>query len=285
MMHSQPIPPNVRPTPPKSLDEDTKFEKRGNSIPLAGDKDQSYKFESIGSEDTETISEGQCTQVGELVDIWGEIVESEAEKAGEFWKHYFEYKKERVGEYIEVRWRSLQSTGFIQPQRKMEFNKLGSVTVTTYVATLGDDLYFSMRTFIQGSISEFRVLLTFLIFFAINALVFWDTVKYSGYNDWGQWEEKIDLTQIFDSTGNIITLLTIAAIVLGIPLFRGATGEKKDLFEFWRNPIREIYYDEAIALSKIVHNAMMYAANQVGIDTKKLEPRVPFYQQRTKPRI
>jgi hypothetical protein len=234
--------------------------------PLSHESDKLYTFKSIGKDDAVIefgIDKSQHGQVGSELDFWGDLIEGEAEKAGEFWKHYFTHKSQHLPDDVAVSWQYLRSSGFNQPVRRMEFNKLGAVTVTTYVATMGDSLHISFRVFILAKISQVKVALTVLLILGMTNLFNGD----GGFTDFG--------------------FSTVMAIVLVIAyaLHRNITSGTGDWFEPWRDPVRLIYHDEAVALSKVVHNAMMMAADQVGIDRKKLEPRVPFYQQRTKPRI
>jgi hypothetical protein len=49
--------------------------------------------------------------------------------------------------------------------------------------------------------------------------------------------------------------------------------------------VHELYYDDMAALSTMVHQSILFAAQQVGIDTTKLEKHEPAYSPKNRSKL
>jgi hypothetical protein len=84
--------------------------------------------------------------------------------------------------------------------------------------------------------------------------------------------------------GCMETMAVLAALPYIIAGYLG-TVRKGSLMAFFILPPDELRFDEAYALSSAVHRSILYAADQLDIDTTKLEPHEPHYKRRRAPRL
>lgn len=166
----------------------------------------------------------------------------------------------------------------------MEFNTFNGATVAVYCAQQGQDLYISWRAFIKAKISDVRV----WAHVGASALVAWFAI--SGVNDFqssllGYGGVGGFRSIPFFNPLSLAVVGFVAVLFFLPPIIWGFLNREGDIAAFWRLPVNELYFDEVVALTKVVHNSIILAAVSVGIDEKKLLPRTPYYQQRHKPRI
>lgn len=250
---------------------------------------QQYQFEpqaasgiqvsSVGSYDGDIPYGNQYSQVGELVDMWANLFEQQGDKAGAFWEAYGIIMSSREMPGVERRIDRLSATGFKAPTRRMEFVKRNPVTVVVYFATQGKDLYVSWRAFVQGSLSLLRIVM-WLILCAVVAFPFGSKTMRQ-YDSFGNtWEST--RFEAGPWLGVAIGVALVTAILIAL---YGMIYRRGDALALLRTALNELQVDDVAALSSAVHYSLVQAADKVGIDTTKLEPREPFYNHRRKARI
>lgn len=209
----------------------------------------------------------QYEQVGELVDMWGDLFEGYAPQAPEYGALFEKLQTQRSIPDLSIKWEKLYATGFVAPSRWMQFYQRSPVTVAVFVAKQGSDLYISWRAFVQAKISEARIAI-WLIISAVLALPF-------------SFSTDMFLSDpTFEIESFAIAAAIIAAIIGGIGAGMGVYYRKGDYLALLREPLNELQYDDVTALTNSIHASLIQAANQLNIDTKKFEAREPFYKAR-----
>lgn len=220
---------------------------------------------------SDAVLGNQYAQVGELVDIWADLVEGYGDKAADFWTAFYESFSQRQIKTVTDSRERLTSTGFYPSSREMTFIRRDPVTIAVFVAKQGADLYVSWRAFIQGKISQLRVA-AWLVIVGLASLPFsFDTDVWRG-------------TTEFNSDSFLKTYLIILAITGILIGLNGLFYRKGDILGLLRESLHELQVDELASLSAAVHKSILTAADKVGIDTTKLEPREPFYINRQRKR-
>lgn len=212
----------------------------------------------------------QFGQVGYLVDMWADVIEGFGSQTNEFWKAFYEARNARDVPRLKTYWEELRSTGFSPKMRRMSFNKRGPVTVALLIAKQGNDLYVSWRAFIQNRISAARVIVWILLVLLASVPASVET------HWWGGYEINVEILAASFGAGIIATGLLI--ILFG--LFR----QNGDAWALLRPRIHELQYDEIASLSTVIHQCILDAADKLGIDKTKLEPREPTYLGRSRKR-
>lgn len=235
----------------------------------------SSAFKQVGTDDGVAQFYGnQYAQVGDLVDMWADLLEGHGERATDFWAAFLAHFRDRdimgVGPYS----RPLTATGLFAPYRQMEFVKRGVVNIPIYVATQGKDLYISWRAFVQGQISLVKLVVWLLVCLVI-ALPFSLQEKYVNF---GETSTSINSGRWF-----ILAIITIVATGVWAVAY-GLFYRQGDWQALWREPVNELQFDDVASLTDAVHNSLIAAADKVGIDTTKLQEREPFYTPRGRKR-
>jgi hypothetical protein len=215
----------------------------------------------------------QYQQVGQFVDGWSDLVEGFGDKAEEVVGTCDGLMGERGIAAMSSKWDELTATGVNAPSREMRFYHRSPVTVTVYTARQGKDLYVSERVFIQGEINKMKLVIIGIACLLLACMLSFETnVTFTG-------------TETHFNFGTF--LWASVAVMVGVAVALSAWGASRrgDYLAFVRKPIHEHHYDDISSLAKGVHNSLIAAADIVGIDTTKLEPREPIFKRRRKPRL
>lgn len=220
---------------------------------------------------SDAVLGNQYAQVGELVDMWADLVEGYGDKAADFWTAFYEsFNQRQIKATTDSRER-LTSTGFYPVRREMTFIRRDPVTIAVFVAKQGADLYVSWRAFIQGKISDIRIVVWLIIAVVISLPFSFDTDVWQGTTEF--------------NTASFLRTFVFMLIATGILIaLNGLFYRKGDILGLMRESLHELQVDELASLSAAVHKSILTAADKVGIDTTKLEPREPFYINRQRKR-
>lgn len=215
----------------------------------------------------------QYEQVGEVVEMWADLIEGYGYRAEEFFQAFDEFVASRSIPEQHAAWDDLTATGFNAPARTMRFYRRNPVVIAVYIARQGADLYVSWRAFVQGKISEVKLALVgiFCVFLALLLSL----------------RIQIGYGAITSVDGEALLrnfIILAVACLIGIATY-GVFYRKGDYLALLRNPIYELHYDDVTSLASAVHKSLIAAADKIGIDITKLEPREPVYSPRRRPRI
>lgn len=240
-----------------------------------GGRSSSSAISEVGVNDGSAELYGnQYAQVGDLVDMWADLIEGYADKASDFWTAFATHYRERDIKGAGIYADKLTATGLWAPYRRMNFVKRGVVTVPIYVATQGKDLYVSWRAFIQGQISLIKVGVWLILCFLLALPLSLEET----FVRFGETSTRLDSGRCLSSGLTIVVVTGILAAAYGFFYRQG------DWQALWREPIHELQIDDVASLTSAVHKSVIAAADQVGIDTTKLEAREPFYNPRGRKR-
>ena len=224
----------------------------------------------------------QYAQVGELVDMWADLVEGHADKAAEFWKAFEASFTSRDVKEARLYLEDLSSTGLWAPFRQMQVVRRGVVSIPIYIATQGKDLYVSWRAFIQGQVSLVKLVLWVILSFAV---VYPFSMKERIIEDYRSGFFTGYITRSELDPEKWLPLGILVLVVTGVlAVTYGFFRRQGDWQAVWREPINELQIDDVASLTSAVHKSVIAAADQVGIDTTKLEAREPFYNPRGRKR-
>lgn len=212
----------------------------------------------------------QYAQVGEIVDMWADLIEGYAAKTTDFWQAFKTHFEARGLTGYSPRSDYLTATGLFAPYRKMEFVRRGVVTIPIYIAVQGKDLYISWRAFVQGQISLIKVV-GWLI---ICLLLTFPFALEEKYEQFGEVSTTLNSGKCLSSFVMVVVVTGVIAAAYGFFYRQG------DWQALWREPLNELQVDDVASLSSAVHYSLIAAADQVGIDTTKLQAREPFYTPR-----
>ena len=213
----------------------------------------------------------QHAQMGELVHMWADLIEGAGEQAEGFVEQLLSSLSTRQIENARLRWDHLNASGFLVPSRQMLFCKRRPVTVAIYIARQGRDLYVSWRAFVQGKFAWSKALLAV----AVSVLVtYFMTFGFTLSGD------PLLLIQY-----RFIDIVLVFVVIVVLSALFGVFFRYGDAEALWRGRIQELHYDDIVSLTLAVHNSILQAADQVGIDTTKLEKWGPFYAPQNRRRI
>lgn len=200
-------------------------------------------------------------QVGQLIDYWGQTLPGYADKASDFWIAWRKFMKASKITNAGLSWDWLMGTGVPSQERKMIFIRRNGATVTLYIATQGNDLFISIRAFIQTPLN-YLLLLVFLVISAGTAWYYKQMFWPSFYN------QGVDGT-FLAVTGVVFAILCILAAVNGR----------------LRLPPSNLYLDDITSLASAVHQGIVASADKVGIDETLITPYQPQPLQAWKKRF
>lgn len=205
----------------------------------------------------------QFSQVGFLVEFWGDSIDDYGSKHEEFWKKYQQRKAAKGLEGLEVTTKRLRSQTFNTFEREMEFNYRDPVTVTVYFLPDGQDLYISWRSFIQQPVSESKVIAV-----AMLVVTFWLT--FGNLGNIPTFDLGVFLLWLL-----IIGLATLVGwlVVFGAIFAWGYFRCEGDFLYLLRKPISEQHADDVKRLANAIHSSIIAAADEMGVDTAKLSAR------------
>ncbi len=225
----------------------------------------------------------QYAQVGELVDMWADLIEGHADKAADFWKAFEESFSCRGINEARLDFENLSSTGLWAPFRRMQVVRRGVVSIPIYVATQGKDLYVSWRAFLQGQVSLIKLVLWVILSFVVVVPFSMMERIYEAYNEYGFFTGYVTRSELDPEKWlplGILVLVVTGALAAAYGFFR----RQGDWQAVWRKSINELHVDDVASLTSAVHKSIVAAADQAGIDTTKLEAREPFYNPRSRKR-
>lgn len=201
-------------------------------------------------------------QFGEVVDMWGDLIEGYGMQAEDFFKSFHTIMVERKMLIDKTRWHELSAGGFNAPTRSMQFYYREPVTIAVYVARQGVDLYVSWRVFVRGGISIVKVI-------ALMTLGLITAIPFSREN-----VSQLFGEEIMVNLGMLISTIFIVWFVLfSFVSVYGIFFRQGDNLSLLREPFHELHHDDVISLSQAVHRSIIAAADGVGIDITKLQPR------------
>lgn len=233
-----------------------------------------------------TFYSSQYRQVGQLYDLWADLIEGYGEKGADFFNTFLTILEDRNAWRIEQDWKDLKSTGFFAPKRTVYMVSREPAHIAVLIAKQGADLYISWKEYVQTGISRTRVLtvlgLNILFYTFVNLIFFGSALPQFGYYVYFGSGAPVFYFSFF----GVIALILFGVLGLFPPLIFWGRFRRGDWFALLRKPLNEIHLDEVIALAQAVHKSMIAAADKMGIDTSKLLVREPFYSNRQrKPRI
>jgi hypothetical protein len=206
----------------------------------------------------------QHAQVGALVERWADVLEGAGEKAGAFWEAFYQSYSSREIPRFEDDWEMLSSNLlYSPPQREMLFVRRGPITIAVLLAQQGADLYTSWRCFIKNPVAWWRVAAVLVVAILIGWPFAYTNEVLSGTH--------YELSRHFNATLVTFVVLMVLIGIYGL-LFRAG-----DAGSLLRAQIHELQYDEVASLTTVIHKSLIHAADKLGIDTAKLEPRTPVY--------
>lgn len=222
----------------------------------------------------------QYAQVGTQVDMWADLIPGQGDQGAKFYFEFLNQLKARQIVDIQTERKKLTATGWFAPKRNMEFTQRGAVSVTTYIANQGTDLYISWRVFLSGTISWIKVFLVAVLgFFIYTGTLFGiyslDRPLYAIERAFMSLTVHFQVSEFLIFGGCVLTAFFL--VYLFGTLFR-----KGDGWALLRKPINELQVDEVISLGLAVHQSVMTALDQVGIDSTTLRHYEPFYTQRNR---
>lgn len=196
-------------------------------------------------------------QVGELVDIWADLIEGFGEQAPDFFQKFHTIMMQRKIGGSKAYWGNLSTTAFQAPQRGMQYYFRSPVTITVFVARQGSDLYVSWRAFVQSEVSVVKIIV-------LLGLAMVMSIAFSNHIF------GVSVSQFYTYfRGFIFSTVALFSLVAIYGFFR----RRGDHLGLLRNSLHELHYDDVISFSEAVHRSIIVAADQVGIDTAKLQPR------------
>lgn len=238
-------------------------------------------YEKRGILNPETFFSSQFEQVGQLVDMWADLLEGFGDKIGQFAAGLQVSLELREIERLDVAEDKLKSSGFFPVSRKMGFCRRDEVTLVVYVAKQGKDLYVSWRAFIQAQISPVKIAM-FAAAAVLLALIVPYHLRVVGQTQVSPFMPVQD--DFFTSLINFTATIVVYALVIGLfVVWRGFFYNRGDFLALVREPLNELQVDDIASLANAVHKSVLFAAEQIGVDVAKLEKREPFYAKRRKP--
>ncbi|MDL1894382.1 hypothetical protein FBQ87_16070 [Sphingobacteriales bacterium CHB3] len=154
----------------------------------------------------------------------------------------------------------------------MFFIRRNPVTVTVYVASQGNDIYMSYRTFLQSDFMQGRVAIVTVIG-ALIGFALGETILRFLLWDWSEFPRLF----AFIGGGGVVAILIVA--MLGLIYHRGDAGY------FFRQPLHELVIDDAQALTLLVQRSLLTAAEVADIKLNTLEKQEPFAVPRNRPKL
>ncbi len=233
-----------------------------------------YPLRPLGEYDPNKLLMGnQFGQVGYVMDMWGELILDAQPQSAWFWQNFAAFLERNKMPGVSTEFKSLEATGFWSQSRTMYFLQKAPVTVTIYLASFGNDLYMSYRTFLQGAIDQIRVSM-----FVIAAyIIHWIFIN-------------IRSGTIFGGRGttywlDILWLVIALVVVFGFASFWAYVNRNGDYLYLYRQEVNELHFDDAVAMTSLVHKGLLNAANATGIETKTLETHEPFYLPKNRAKL
>jgi hypothetical protein len=146
--------------------------------------------------------------------------------------------------------------------------------MTVYIATQGNDLYVSWRAFIQAEISKVKLVLVGLACLLLACPFSIERqVTFAGTDSSFNFGSFVEAS---------IGWLVVAVVVLTAWGFFYRGG---DFLALIREPLNELQIDDLNAMAAAVHKSVVHAADDLGIDTAKLETYEPSYKRRPQKRL
>lgn len=235
------------------------------------DDGDGLKVWDVDSYHTQEGDASQHFQVGDLLERWADIVEEFGEKAGEFWEAFDEEIKRRDIPRLQNEWKLLSTNRtFDTRQREVRFVRRGPVAIAVLIARQGEDLYLSWRCFLKNKVLAWKV----VALAAIAAFIGWP-LAYDG---------ALFTEASYHLVQHVIAGVVVFFLIVVLIAAYGFLRREGDLWSLLREQAHELQYDEVASLTTAVHKSLIHAADKVGIDSTKLEPREPVYLGRQRRR-